>query len=213
MYGEVLATAPLYAHPVLMYASIPLLLGTMSLLHSIYKKKQTYYLKDIQFEQNIGGRWVFLSWVPILAIISQAPYYIPSFPWLYALLIMVTVAAVFFSFALAYIKIYLSTKDFYIEAPFLNFHKHYGTHEIFGYSIKQENKQRLFGFWKIPSRHPEKEDYITISVLDPLPARIWVTSFATRLYSKKIVFRPKSTGKFTDAAGKLGMKEEEAPDF
>ncbi|MGD0028898.1 MAG: hypothetical protein ABSC91_08155 [Candidatus Bathyarchaeia archaeon] len=87
VYGEVLVTAPLYAHPVLMYASIPILLGTMSLLHSIYKKKQASNLEDIQFEQNIGGRWVFLSWIPILAIISQAPLYIPSFPWLYAFLI------------------------------------------------------------------------------------------------------------------------------
>jgi len=213
VYGEVLATAPLYAHPVLMYASIPILLGTMSLLHSIYKKKQAYYLEDIQFEQNIGGRWVFLSWVPILAIISQAPYYIPSFPWLYALLIAVTVAAVFFSFALAYVKIYLSTKYFYIEAPFLNFHKHYGPHQIFGYSITQENKQRLLGFWKIPSRHPKKEDQITISILDPLPTRIWITSRATRLYPNKIVFRPKSTEKFTDAAKKLGITKKEAADF
>jgi len=213
VYGEVLATAPLYAHPVLMYASIPILLGTMSLLHSIYKKKQAYYLEDIQFEQNIGGRWVFLSWVPILAIISQAPYYIPSFPWLYTLLIAVTVAAVFFSFALAYVKICLSTKDFYIEAPFLNFHKHYGPHQIFGYSITQENRQRLLGFWKIPSRHPKKEDQITISILDPLPTRVWITSRATRLYSNKIVFRPKSTEKFTDAAKKLGITKKEAADF
>jgi hypothetical protein len=80
VYGEVFATAPLFAHPVLMYASIPILLGTMSLLHSNYKRKQASYSKDIQFEQNIGGRWVFLSWIPILAIISQAPFYIPSFP-------------------------------------------------------------------------------------------------------------------------------------
>ena len=213
VYGEVLVTAPLYAHPVLIYASIPILLGTMSLLHSFYEKRQSHYLEDIQFEQNIGGRWVFLSWIPILAIVSQAPYYIPSFPWLYALLIVVTVAAVFFSFALAYVKIYLSTKDFYIEAPFLNFHKHYGTSQIFGYSIKQENKQRLFGFWKIPSRHPKKEDQITISILDPLPTRIWITSLATRLYSNKIVFRPKSTEKFIDAAEKLGITKKEAADF
>jgi hypothetical protein len=210
VYGEVLATAPLYAHPVLMYASIPLLLGTMSLLHSIYKKKQASYLKDVQFEQNIGGRWVFLSWIPLLAFISQAPYYIPSFPWLYALLIAVTVAAVFFSFALAYVKIYLSNKVFYVEAPFLNFHKNYEKHQILGYSITQEKKQRLLGFWKIPSRHPKKEDQITISILDPLPARIWITSLATRLYPNKIVFRPKSTEKFMDAAGKLGITKKEA---
>jgi hypothetical protein len=213
VYGEVLATAPLYAHPVLMYASISLLLGTMSLLHSIYKKKQASYLEDVQFEQNIGGRWVFLSWIPLLGFISQAPYYIPSFPWLYALLIAVTVAVVFFSFALAYVKIYLSNEGLYIEAPFLDFHKHYKKHQILGYSITQENKQRLLGFWKIPSRHPKKEDQITVHVLDPLPTRIWITSRATRLYPNKIVFRPKSTEKFMDAAGKLGIIQKEAADL
>jgi hypothetical protein len=213
VYGEVLVTAPLYAHPALMYASIPILLGTMSLLHSIYKKKQASYLGDIQFEQNIGGRWVFLSWVPILFIISQAPYYIPSFPWLYALLTAVTVAVVFFSFALAYVKIYLSSKDFYIEAPFLDFHRHYETRQIFGYSITQENKRRLLGFWTIPSRHPKKEDQITLSILDPLPTRIWITSRATRLYPNKIVFRPKSTEKFTAAAKKLGIAMKETAEL
>jgi hypothetical protein len=213
VYGEVFVTAPLYAHPVLMYASIPILLGTMSLLHSNYKRKQVSYLEDIQFEQNIGGRWVFLSWIPILGIISQAPFYIPSSPWLYALLIAVTVAVVFFSFALAYVRIYLSNKGFYIEAPLLNFHKHYKTHQILGYSITQVNKRRLLGFWTIPSRHPKKEDQITLSLLDPLPIRIWITSPATRLYSNKIVFHPKSTEKFMDATGKLGITKKEAADF
>lgn len=213
VYGEVLVTAPLYAHPALMYASIPTLLGTMSLLHSVHKKKQASHLKDIQFEQNIGGRWVFLSWIPILAIVSQAPYYIPSFPWLYTLLIAVKVAAVFFSFALAYVKMHLTNKDFYIEAPFLNFHKHYGTHQIFGYSIKRKDKQQLLGFWNIPSKHPKKEDEITISILDPLPTRVWITSLATRLYPNKIVFRPKSTENFTEAAEKLGVTKKEAADF
>jgi hypothetical protein len=213
VYGDVVVTAPLYAHPVLMYASIPILLGTMSLLHSIYKRKQASYLENIQFEQNIGGRWVFLSWIPILVIISQAPSYIPSFPWLYALLIGVTVAAVFFSFALAYVKIYLSDKGFYIEAPFLNFHKHYKEDQIVGYSITRENKQRLLGFRNMPSRRPKEEDQITLSILDPLPARIWITSFATRLYPNKIVFRPKSTKKFTDAAEKLGITKKETADL
>jgi hypothetical protein len=213
VYGYVLVTAPVYAHPALMYASIPIVLGTMSLMHSIYKRKQASYLEDIQFKQNIGGRWVFLSWIPILVIISQAPYYIPSFPWLYALLIIVTVAAVFFSFALAYVKIYLSSKSFYIEAPFLSFHKRYEVHQISGYTITQENKQRLFGFWEIPSRHPEKEDQITIYVQDPLPVRIWITSLATRLYPDKIVFRPKSTEKFTNVARKMGITKKEAADL
>jgi len=210
VYGDVLVTAPVYAHPALMYASIPILLGLMSLLHSNYKRKQAPYLKGIQFEQNIGGRWVFFSWIPILAIVSQAPYYIPSFPGLYALLIVVTIAAVFFSFALAYVKIYVSNKHFYVEAPFLNFHKRYETDEISGYTITKENKQRIFVFWKIPSRHPRKEDWITIEVLDPLPIRIWITSLATRLHRNEIIFHPKSTEKFTSAVDKLGIKKETA---
>ncbi|MEM2102642.1 MAG: hypothetical protein QXM22_03930, partial [Candidatus Bathyarchaeia archaeon] len=213
VYGEVFATAPLYAHPVLMYTSIPILLGTMSLLHSNHKRKQASYLGEIQFEQNIGGRWVFLSWAPLLFFISQAPYFIPSFPLLYALLIVVTVAVVFFSFALAYVKIYLTNKDLYVEVPFLNFHKHYETQQVFGYNITQVDKQRLLGFWKIPSRHLKKEDQITLFLLDPLPARIWITSRATRLYPNKIIFRPKSTSKFMDAAEKLGITEKDAADF
>jgi hypothetical protein len=85
--------------------------------------------------------------------------------------------------------------------------------EIVGYSITQENKQRLLGFWTIPSRRPKKEDQITLSVLDPLPARIWITSLATRLYSNKIVFRPKSTEKFAAAAKKLGITMKEATEL
>jgi hypothetical protein len=213
VYGEVFATAPLYVHPILMYASIPIVLGSMSLLHSNYKRKQTSYLEGVQFEQNIGGRWVFLSWVPVLIFVSQAPYFIPSFPWLYALLIVVTVAALFFSFALAYVKIYLTNKGFYVEAPFLHFHKHYETHQILGYCIKQVNKQRLLGLWRIPSIRPKKEDQVTLALLDQLPARIWITSFVTRLHPNKIVFHPKSTEKFTGAAEKLGITKKEAADF
>jgi hypothetical protein len=174
-------------------------------MHSNCKRKQASYLEDIQFEQNIGGRWVFLSWIPILAMISQIPYYVPSFPGLYPLLMTITVAAVFFSFALAYVKICLSSKGIYIEAPFLNFHKNYGLHQILGYRITQENKQRLLGYWRLPSRHPKKEAQVTIFILDPLPTRIWITSLVTRLESNKIVFRPKSPEKFTNAAEKMGI--------
>jgi len=208
VYGEVFSTAPLYAHPVLMYASIPILLGTMSLLHSVYRKKKSSYLENIKFEQNIGGRWIFLSWIPYLATISEVIYYIPSFPWLYDVLIAVTVAGVFFSFALAYVKLYLTTKDLYVEVPFLNFHKHYGADQIVGYGVSRENKERLVGFWKIRSWHPKQEDEVTISVTDPLPMRIWMTSFATRLHQNRIVFRPKSTEKFTNSIEKLGVAKK-----
>jgi hypothetical protein len=81
------------------------------------------------------------------------------------------------------------------------------------HSGKQANKQRLLGFWTIPSRRPKKEDQITLSVLDPLPARIRITSLATRLYSNKIVFRPKSTEKFAAAAKKLGITMKEATEL
>jgi hypothetical protein len=209
VYGEVYATAPWYAHPALMYASIPLLLGSMSLAHSVNKKKRASQLQNIMFEQNIGGRWVFLAWVPVLAAISEAPLWIPSYPWLYASLIAVTVAVVFFSFALAYVKIYLYSNGLYVEAPFLNFHKQIKTSQIYGYTITQKEKQRLLGFWKIPSIHPKPEDEITISILKPLPARIWITSLATRLYPNKIVFRPKSSLGFTTAAYNLGITKKE----
>ena len=213
VYGDVLVTAPLYAHPALMYAPIPILLGTMLILHSNYRRKQLSYLEAIQFEQNVGGRWVFLFWAPILATISQAPFYFQSFPWLYSVVIGITVAAVFFSFALAYVKICLSNEGFYVEVPFLNFHKHYKQNQIFGYSINQENKRRLLGFWTIPSVRPKKEDQITISLLDPLSTRIWITSLATRLHSNKIIFRPKSTKEFADAAEKLGIRKKEVAEL
>lgn len=209
VYGEVYATAPWYAHPALMYASIPLLLGTMSLLHSFNKKKHASQLQNIMFEQNIGGRWVFLAWIPVLAAISEAPLWIPSYPWLYASLIALTVAVVFFSFALAYVKIYLYSNGLYVEAPFLNFHKQIKSNQIYGYTITQKEKQRLLGFWKIPSTNPKSEDEITITILSPLPARIWITSLATRLYPNKIVFRPKSTLGFTTAAYNLGITTKE----
>lgn len=209
VYGEVFATAPLHAHPALMYAAIPLLLGAMNIQYSVYKRRQASTLGAVQFEQNIGGRWVFLAWIPILAMISQAPRYIPSFPWLYATLLAVTVAAVFFSFALAYVKMGLSDNCFYLEAPFLSFHKHYQKHLIIGYSITRESKRRLLGFWRISSWRSKKEDQVVLYVLDPLPKWIWIASLATRLHSDKIVFRPKSTEKFVAAAEKLGIARTE----
>jgi hypothetical protein len=205
IYGEVYATTPQYAHPALLYSFIPFTLGAMSLLYSFNKRKHASYFQNILFEQNIGGRWVFLAWIPILGIISQAPLLIPSISWLYALLIIITVIAVFSSIALAYVKIYLTPQSLNIEAPFLNFHKHYEPTQIYGYTITQEEKQRLLGFYKIPSIHPKKEDQITISLLKPLPSWIWILSFGTRLYPNKIILRPKSTQKFTTAAEKLNM--------
>jgi hypothetical protein len=209
VYGEVFTTAPLHAHPALMYAAIPLLLGAMSFQYSIYKRRHASTPGAVQFEQNIGGRWVFLAWIPILTVISQAPRYIPSFPWLYVTLLAVTVAAVFFSFALAYVKVGLSDHGFYLEAPFLSVHKQYQKHQVIGYRITRERKRRLLGFRTIPSRRPTKEDQVTIYVRDPLPKWIWVTSLATKLHSDRIAFRPKSTEKFVAAAEKLGIARTE----
>jgi hypothetical protein len=107
----------------------------------------------------------------------------------------------------------LTNKGVYVEAPFLNFHKHYETHQILGYSIAQINKQQLLGFWKIPSIRPKREDQVTLVMLDRLPTRIWLTSFVTRLYPNKIIFHPKSTEKFINAAEKLGITNKEAADL
>ncbi len=203
VYGEVVVNAPLYAHPAFMYASIPVLLGSMSLFHSNYKRKQASRFKDIQFEQNIGGRWVFLAWIPILIIVSQAPFFIPSFQWLYLILLAITVTAVFFSFALAYVKISVSKENFIVEVPFLNFHRNYRADQIFGYQVEQVDKQRLLGFWSLPTT--KREDQVTVTLLEPLPMRIWITSLATRLNARQIVLRPKSTQKFTDAAASAGL--------
>jgi len=128
-------------------------------------------------------------------------------------MIAVTVAAVFFSFALAYVEIYLTNKGLYVEVPFLNFYRHYDPQQVYGYNVKQVDKQRLFGFREIPSRHPKKEDQITLSLLNPLPVGIWITSFATKLHSNRIVFHPKSIEKFTGAAEKLGITKKDAADF
>lgn len=213
VYGEVLATAPAYAHPALMYAMIPLLLGSFSVIYSVSKRRQARYFESVLFQQNIGGRWVFLEWAFILAFISQVPMLIPSYPWLYLVLIFITVFGVFSSIALAYVKIYLSAGGLLIEAPFLNFFRRYEISHIYGYTITKEKKQRWFFLKPLPSFRAKKEDQVTIFMLDPLPAWFWVLSLGRRLRAKEIILRPKSTQNFTTVTEKLGIPKKEIATF
>ncbi len=213
VYGEVLATTQPSTHPALMYAAVPLTLGSVSVLYSVNKRRHAAYFKDVLFEQNIGGRWVFLEWAFILAFISQMPSLIPSYPWLYLVLIFVTVLGVFSSIALAYIKVYLSTEGLLIEAPFLNLFKHYSVDQIYGYTVTQEKKQRWFLLRPLPSLRAKWEDQVTILMLDHLPTRLWILSLGRRLQEKEITLRPKSIRNFTTAAEKLNITKKDAVTF
>jgi hypothetical protein len=207
VYGEVFATAPVYAHPALAYATIPLLLGSLSIIYSLNKRRHARYFENILFQQNIGGRWVFLGWVFILAFITQLPTLIPSYPWLYPVLIFITVLGVFSSVALAYVKIYLATGGLLIEAPFLNSFRRYQISQIYGYTITKEKRQRWFFLMPIPSFRAKMEDQVTIFMLDPLPAWFWVLSLGKRLQEKEIILRPKSAQNFKTAAERLQIPE------
>ncbi|MGD0495986.1 MAG: hypothetical protein ABSB28_08075 [Candidatus Bathyarchaeia archaeon] len=209
VYGEVLATAPPYAHPALMYALIPLLLGSLSTVYSMSKRRQARYFESVLFQQNIGGRWVFLQWAFILALISQAPVLIPSYPWLYLVLLFITVFGVFSSIALAYVKIYLSTGGLLIEAPFLNFSRLYKINKIYGYTVTKEEKQRWFFLKPLPSFRAKKEDQVTIFMVDHLPTWFWILSLGKRLLADRIILRPKSTQNFATVAEKLNIVEKE----
>ncbi|MDH5494449.1 MAG: hypothetical protein OEY24_01930, partial [Candidatus Bathyarchaeota archaeon] len=54
--GEIFTTAPLLAHPSLIYAPGPILLGSLSLLYSKSRRRLESYYETLLFEQNIGGR-------------------------------------------------------------------------------------------------------------------------------------------------------------
>jgi hypothetical protein len=213
VYGEVLATTQPTTHPALMYAAIPLTLGSVSVLYSVNKRRHAAYFREVLFEQNVGGRWVFLEWVFILAFISQMPSLIPSNPWLYLVLIFVTVLGVFSSFALAYIKVYLSTRGLVIEAPFINLFRHYSVDQIYGYTITKEKKQRWFLLRPIPTIRAKWEDQVTILMLEHLPTWLWILSLGRRLRAKEIILRPKSTQNFTTAAEKLNIQKKDIATF
>lgn len=209
VYGQVLATAPAYAHPALMYAMIPLSLGSFSVFYSVSKRRRAKYFESVLFQQNIGGRWVFLQWAFILAFISQAPVLIPNYPWVYLVLVFITVFGVFSSIALAYVKIYLSTRGLLIEAPFLNFSKLYEISQIYGYTVTKEKKLRWFFLRTLPSFRAKKEDQVTIFMRDYLPTWFWVLSLGKRLRTDRIVLRPKSMQSFTTVAEKLNIVKKE----
>ncbi|MDH5448578.1 MAG: hypothetical protein OEX01_06220 [Candidatus Bathyarchaeota archaeon] len=211
--GEIFTTAPLLAHPSLIYAPGPILLGSLSLLYSKSRRRLESYYETLLFEQNIGGRWILLAWIPILAFISYAPHYIPRFPWLYILLIMLTVIAVFSSTAFAYVKLCISKKGLLLEAPFLNFSKHYSTNEIYGYTVKKVKEQRWFFLRPIPSLRGKKEDEATISVLTLIPKLLWVLTLGSRISGSQIIFRPKSLQDFTLAMDKLDVVKKDSAAF
>jgi len=213
VYGEIYTTAPFWAHPALIYAAAPVLLGLLSLLYSNNKRKLQAYFMDAIFEQNIGGRWVFLAWIPILILIGEAPALVPSYSWFYAFLIVLTVFIVFCTIGLAYVKIYISAKGLLIEAPFLNFLKCYETGQIYGFTVTKEKKQRWFLLRPIPSLHTKKEDQVTISLFKALPKWLWILSFGTRVYGNRIILRPKSLDNFKSAADKLGIVEKDVAVF
>jgi len=208
--GTVYTSASLLAHPALVYASGAILLGILSILYSNGKKKQHRYVKDVLFEQNIGGRWVFAAWLPILYIIAQAPGLIPSFPWLYFTLIVMTVVAVVSCISLAYIKLYVSTEGLFVEAPFLSFSRHYSIDLIYGFETTKEEKQRWFLLHPIRSDPSKKEDAVTITIMKPLPSWLSVVVLGARLVGNRISFRPKSLRQFTEAMDKLGVSKRSA---
>lgn len=203
--GEIYTTALIFAHPALFYALGPILLGFLSLLYSKNKRRMSSSLADLHFEQHIGGRWILLAWIPIFAFISHAPRFLPSYPWLYVLLIVLTVIALFSSIGFTYVKLYVSSKGISIEAPFVNFSKQYEAADIYGYVVKKVKKQRWFLLRPIPLIHKRKENQVTISVQSPLSKWLWFLSFGKRLYGNKIIFRPKSLRSFTLAMDKLGI--------
>jgi len=213
VYGEVLATTQPSTHPALMYAAIPLTLGSVTVLYSVNKRRHAMYFREVLFEQNIGGRWVFLEWAFILAFISQMPSLIPSYPWLYLVLILVTVLGVFSSIALAYIKVYLSTGGLLIEAPFLNLFRHYSVDQIYGYTVTKEKKQRWFLIRPLPTLRTKWEDQVTIQMLEHLPKWLWILSLGRRLRQKEIILRPKSIQNFTTAAEKLNITKKDVTTF
>lgn len=205
--GSIYTTAPLTAHPALIYASGALLLGSLTLLYSIKKKRLEPSFNKVLFEQNIGGRWVFLAWLPILAFTADAPHLIPSYPWLYLLLIVVTVIAVFSCISLAYIKLYVLADEICIEAPFLNFLKHYKTNQIRGFWITKEKKRRWFLLYPLPNIRGEKEDFATISLLEPLPKKLQILVLGAKIAGNEIHFKPKSVQKLKTSMKNANISE------
>jgi hypothetical protein len=188
----IFATAPFFAHPVLIYASALILLGSLLLLFSKNRRTRESIFMQPLFQQNIGGRWVFAAWIPILIFIGDAPSFMPRYLWLYASLIVLTVAAVFASVSLAYIKFYVFPKGLFLEAPFLNFSKYYEANKIEGYGVTQEKKQRWFLLYPLPSIRPKKEPSVTVVLPESMPMWLQMLMLRSRFADNTVNFRPKS---------------------
>lgn len=143
----------------------------------------------------------------LFAFIARAPYFIPSYPWLYFTLIVLTVIAVFSCLSLAYVKLYILDKGILIEAPFLNFSRYYQVNQIYGFNVTQEKKQRWFLLRPLPSLRGKKEPSITISLLEPLPMWLQALVFGERFAGNEVKFRPKSVQSFMLAMNTLGVSE------
>jgi len=206
----IFATAPFFAHPVLIYASALILLGSLLLLFSKNRRTRESIFKQPLFQQNIGGRWVFAAWIPILIFIADAPSFMPRYPWLYALLIVLTVVAVFASVSLAYIKFYVFPKGLFLEAPFLNFSKYCETSKIEGYAVTQEKRQRWFLLQPLPSIRAKKEPSVTVVLQESLPTWLQMLMLRSRFADNTVNFRPKSLQRLETSMEKLGI--EKLPD-
>lgn len=204
-------TAPLSTHPALIYASGAILIVSLSLLHSRHKKKMEVLLKNVLFEQNIGGRWVFAVWLPIFAFIGYAPRFIPSYPWIYSALIVITVVALFSCIALSYVKFYVLKEGILLEVPLLNISTFIHKNEIYGFNVTKEKRQRWFLLWRIPTISRRKEPSVTIVMLYSLPKFLQFLVLGKRLTETTINFRPKLLGAFLSAMNTSGISKKPLP--
>jgi hypothetical protein len=211
--SEIYTTAPLTAHPALIYASGLILLGSLSLLYSRHRRKLEPLFEDVLYEQNIGGRWIYAVWLPLLAFIANATNWIPSHPWLYSTLIVITVAAVFSCLSLAYNKLYVMKEGILLEAPFLCFTRYFKANQIFGYEITKQKKQRWFLLWRIPTIRKKKEPSIKMMLPNPLPTWLQILVLRTRFLDNTINFRPKSLEKFKTSMRATGIPQKETAQF
>jgi hypothetical protein len=205
----IFATAPFFSHPVLIYASALILMGALLLLFSKNCRTRESLFKQPLFQQNIGGRWVLAAWIPILIFIGDAPSFMPRYPWLYTLLIVLTVLAVFASVSLAYVKFYVFPSGLFIEAPFLNFSKHYEASQIDGYGVTQEKKQRWLLLWRLPSIRPKKEPSVTVVLPESMPVWLQMLMLRSRFADNTVNFRPKSLQKLEESMEKSGIEKLE----
>lgn len=203
----IFATAPFFAHPVLIYASALILLGSLLLLFSKNRRTRESMLERPLFQQNIGGRWVLAVWIPILVFIGDAPSFMPRYPWLYSLLIVLTVVAVFASVSLAYIKFYVFPKGLFLEAPLLNFAKYYEASQIEGYEVTQEKKQRWLLLQPLPSIRAKKEPSVSIALRESLPTWLQMLMLRTRFADNTVNFRPKSLQRLEESMEKLDIEK------